>query len=80
MERTNLFIMQAKEGRTLAYSPETIVKELANLRNFIIDVAAQLDDKADVSARELAFALMPLDYLLNDVEYRTVKSRVEGIV
>ncbi|RRC99060.1 hypothetical protein [Prevotella sp. OH937_COT-195] len=72
--------MQAKEGQTLSYESETIVKELANLRNFIIGMAAQLDDKADVSARELAFALMPLDYLLNEVEFRTVKSRVEGIV
>lgn len=80
MEKTNLFIMQAKEGQTLSYESETIVKELANLRNFIIGMAAQLDDKADVSARELAFALMPLDYLLNEVEFRTVKSRVEGIV
>lgn len=80
MGKKDLFIMQAKEDETLSYGPESIVNELTNLRKFIIDMAAELDDKADISARELAFALMPLDYLLNDVEFRTVKSRVEGIV
>lgn len=67
--KKNILIMQEKDGQVPAYTPEDLVNGLENLRRFITGMAAQLDEKADISARELASALMPLDYLLDEVDY-----------
>ena len=74
--KRNLFIMQAQQGEHLSYSPEELLDALRNAREFIVStMASELSADSMITAKELAMALMPLDYLVNDVEYRTLDQR-----
>ncbi len=75
-KKSAMFVMQPANGGILSYSPDELVEGLANLREFIIKVmAVELLPESTVTAKELANNLMPLDYLISDVEFRELKGR-----
>lgn len=75
-KKSAMFVMQPVDGGSLSYRPDELVEGLANLREFIIKVmAVELLPESTVTAKELASNLMPLDYLISDVEFRELKGR-----
>lgn len=75
-KKSAMFVMQPANGGSLSYSPNELVEGLANLREFVIKVmAVELLPESTVTAKELASNLMPLDYLISDVEFRELKGR-----
>ena len=75
-----IVILQAAEGETLMYGAAEIQNDLKQVRRFILDLAGELADDATITARDVAYAMMPLDFLIDDVEFKEIKSRVEGLV
>ena len=71
----DVFIMQGKNGEMPTFTPEDLVKEIEATRQFILDLAIEVPDTAGISARMVAEAIRPLEYLSQRVEYRTLNQK-----
>ena len=63
-----------KQGQVMAYSADELKKALQALRDFVaFDLAAELGENSSISAWRLSSELMPLDYLIREVEFKEVE-------
>ena len=74
-KRERVIVMRPnKPGMIFTYDPEALKKELQALRDFVaFDMAAELNEDASISAWTLSAQLMPLDYLIREVEFKEVE-------
>ena len=73
-KREKVMVMQQRNGAIPAYAPEALKEALEALRDFVaFDMAAELSTEATISAWRLSSELMPLDYLIREVEFKEVE-------
>lgn len=73
-KREKVIVMQQKKGNVPAYDPQALKDALEALRDFVaFDMAAELSTKATITAWRLSSELMPLDYLIREVEFKEVE-------
>lgn len=74
MKREKMMTVIPKQGQIMAYSPDELKKALQALRDFVaFDLAAELGENSSISAWRLSSELMPLDYLIREVEFKEVE-------
>ena len=73
-KKEDLFIMQGLNGGEPNYSPEALVEEIEGVRQFILEMVGELSDNSTISAKMVAQALQPLNYLSRQVEFRTINT------
>ena len=74
MKREKILTVVQKQGQVLAYSPDDLKKALQALRDFVaFDLAAELGEQSSITAWRLSSELMPLDYLIREVEFKEVE-------
>ena len=74
MKREKMMTVVPKQGQIMAYSAEELKKALQALRDFVaFDLAAELGENSSISAWRLSSELMPLDYLIREVEFKEVE-------
>lgn len=74
----DVFIMQDKEGGMPTFEPEDLKREIEATRQFILDLALEVPDSAGITAKMVAEALRPLEYLGKRVEYRVLRAEKGG--
>lgn len=73
-KREKMLSVIPKQGQMLAYSPDDLKKALQALRDFVaFDLAAELGEESSITAWRLSSELMPLDYLIREVEFKEVE-------
>ena len=73
-KREKVIVMQPKNGGLPAYDPQALKDALEALRDFVaFDMAAELSTEATITAWRLSSELMPLDYLIREVEFKEVE-------
>lgn len=73
-KRQKVTIMQPKNGDCLTYDYSALQEALQETRDFVaFDMAAELHAEATITASELSLKLMPLDYLIREVEFKEVE-------
>ena len=74
MKREKMMTVVPKQGQIMAYSADELKKALQALRDFVaFDLAAELGENSSISAWRLSSELMPLDYLIREVEFKEVE-------
>ena len=74
MKREKIMTVVPKQGQVMAYSPDDLKKALQALRDFVaFDLAAELGEQSSITAWRLSSELMPLDYLIREVEFKEVE-------
>lgn len=74
MKREKIMTVAPKQGQVMAYSPDDLKKALQALRDFVaFDLAAELGEQSSITAWRLSSELMPLDYLIREVEFMEVE-------
>jgi hypothetical protein len=74
MKREKMMTVVPKQGQVMAYSADELKKALQALRDFVaFDLAAELGENSSISAWRLSSELMPLDYLIREVEFKEVE-------
>lgn len=74
MKREKMMTVVPKQGQIMAYSSDELKKALQALRDFVaFDLAAELGENSSISAWRLSSELMPLDYLIREVEFKEVE-------
>lgn len=74
MKREKMMTVVPKQGQVMAYSPDELKKALQALRDFVaFDLAAELGENSSISAWRLSSELIPLDYLIREVEFKEVE-------
>ena len=74
MKREKIMTIAPKQGQVMAYSPDDLKKALQTLRDFVaFDLAAELGEQSSITAWRLSSELMPLDYLIREVEFKEVE-------
>lgn len=74
MKREKIMTVVPKQGQIMAYSPDELKKALQALRDFVaFDLAAELGENSSISAWRLSSELIPLDYLIREVEFKEVE-------
>lgn len=74
MKREKIMTVVPKQGQIMAYSPDELKKALRALRDFVaFDLAAELGENSSISAWRLSSELIPLDYLIREVEFKEVE-------
>ena len=74
MKREKMMTVVPKQGQVMAYSEDERKKALQALRDFVaFDLAAELGENSSISAWRLSSELMPLDYLIREVEFKEVE-------
>ena len=74
MKREKMMTVVPKQGQVMAYSPDDLKKALQALRDFVaFDLAAELGEQSSITAWRLSSELMPLDYLIREVEFKEVE-------
>lgn len=74
MKREKMMTVVPKQGQVMAYSADELKKALQALRDFVaFDLAAELGENSSISAWQLSSELMPLDYLIREVEFKEVE-------
>ena len=73
-KREKVIVMQQKKGNVPVYDPQALKDALEALRDFVaFDMAAELSTEATITAWRLSSELMPLDYLIREVEFKEVE-------
>ena len=74
MKREKIMTVAPKQGQVMAYSEDELKKALQALRDFVaFDLAAELGEQSSITAWRLSSELMPLDYLIREVEFKEVE-------
>lgn len=74
MKREKMMTVVPKQGQIMAYSPDDLKKALQALRDFVaFDLAAELGENSSITAWRLSSELIPLDYLIREVEFKEVE-------
>ncbi len=74
MKHEKIMTVVPKQGQVMAYSPDELKKALQALRDFVaFDLAAELGEQSSITAWRLSSELMPLDYLIREVEFKEVE-------
>ena len=73
-KRKKVIVMQPRKSEIPAYDPQALKDALEALRDFVaFDMAAELSTEATITAWRLSSELMPLDYLIREVEFKEVE-------